>query len=118
MKLLALGLSTGDATPLRAYSDERCGGCANLIGAVEDLQKKGHRAEGGGITVLFAVSPALAGGETIVDLRYERSAGTVVDRAGVTVAEIPAASAADVQLRVRRSGGSWTVLGYRNAAAG
>jgi len=69
---------------------------------VADADAAGEIALGADIKVLEAVSPALIFGETTVDLRYERAAGTVVNQAGLQVTAIAAQSPTNVQITVSR----------------
>jgi hypothetical protein len=106
-------LATSDATALEALSDPGCGGCRNVLTAIAQAAAAGQYVRGAELVVDFAEAPAVRSGETIVDLRYRRKPGNVVNAAGVVLQTIAAEGPVDTQLRLRRTGTSWTVLGFR-----
>jgi len=102
MELIEYAFASGDGAALRTASDSDCVGCNNFLTGVADADAAGEIALGADIKVLEAVSPALVSGETTVDLRYERAAGTVVNQAGLRVTAIAAQSPTNVQITVSR----------------
>lgn len=113
LSVLTTAFQTADAQPLRALSDPGCGGCNNLIAAVEGAATANERTEGGVFAVVFAEAPAPAGNEAIVELRYIRTAAEIVSATGETVVRLPADPPLDAQMRVQRRGTDWLVLGFR-----
>ena len=113
---LQQAVATGDATALDALSDPGCGGCRNLLTAIAAAADAGHHVRGAELTVDFAEAPAVRAGETIVDLRYKRRAGDLVDARGAVVQSIAPEGPIDTQLRLKRVGRTWSVLGFRQAA--
>jgi hypothetical protein len=110
-------LATSDATALEELSDPGCGGCRNVLSAIVEAAEAGRYVEGAEIVVDFAEAPAVRAGETIVDLRYRRKGGGVVDADGVALQTIAPEGPIDTQLRLRHSGTGWTVLGFRQVSA-
>jgi hypothetical protein len=117
ISVLESALATSDAQGLQQLSDEGCGGCRNLISAIRQAAKSDHHVAESAFTVDFAESPPPAAGETIVDLRYRRGAGRLLDGTGQVVAPIAAEGPIDAQLRLRNTGAGWLVLGFRQVAA-
>ena len=113
LEVLTTAFHEADARSLRQLSDADCGGCNNFIAAVEASATEKERTEGGIFEVVFAEAPPLQSDETIVELRYLRSAATIVDSRGTTVTTLAADPPLDAQMRVRRLGESWLVLGFR-----
>jgi hypothetical protein len=117
LAVLEEALRSGEPGRLRELSDSGCGGCRNLIGAVERAQAAGQVVRGGEFVVLSAVSPAPEQGEAMVDLRYSREAGELVTLAGEVVEPIQPEPPIDAQMRVARAGTGWRVLGFRAVGA-
>jgi hypothetical protein len=115
MQVLETALAKGDATQLRRLSDEGCGGCNNLIGAVEGGEP-GETIRGAELVVQFTEAPPVENGETIVTLRYTRQAGELVAADGSTATPIAPEGPIDAEMRVRRAGTSWIVLGFRGTS--
>ena len=113
MEVLGRATQTADAAQLRSLSDSGCGGCQNLIAAVEEARANGQRVREADFRVLFAVAPLVQGGDVIVDMRYERLAGQLVDDEGRVVSAITAERAVDSQMRLMRRNNGWVVLGFR-----
>ena len=113
LEVLTTSFQTADAKSLRALSDPGCGGCNNLIAAVEGAARAEEHTEGGVFAVVFAEAPPPAGGETTVELRYSRTAATIVDAAGHAVAQLPADPPLDAQMRIAKRGEEWVVLGFQ-----
>ena len=110
------GFSDSDSTRLRVLSHPECGGCNNLIEAVEEDVAPGERIEGGLFDVIFAEAPPVEAGDVIVDLRYAVSELRVLDEDGKVVRRTPAEAAIDAQLRLIRRGSGWVVRGFRNVS--
>jgi hypothetical protein len=115
MLVLQKALESSDASNFESLSDPGCGGCRNIIDAIGQASQAGQRVSGAELSVVFAEAPAVRGGETIVDLRYERRSGRLLSRDGAVVEAIPPEGPIDTQLRVRRQGEAWVVLGLRQA---
>jgi hypothetical protein len=115
IQVLEQALATGDATHLRTLSDSGCGGCNNLIGAVES-GAPGETIRGGRFTVEFAEAPSLENGETIVTLRYSRAAGELIGPDG-TATPVQPEGPVDAEMRISRQGETWVVLGFRGTTA-
>ena len=113
MAVISTALASGDVAELSAMSDPGCGGCRNVMSAIASAAEAGHRVRGAELSVIFAEAPEVRDGETIVDLRYERESGELVDARGSIVSRIPAEGPLDTQLRLRFARGSWSVLGFR-----
>lgn len=109
-------LKSGEVEELKALSYPGCGGCSNILAAIDQAQEAGERVRGAELLVEFAEAPAVRAGETLVDLRYQRAAGDIVDTHGNIVSTIAAEGPIDTQLRVRRSGSTWSVLGFRQVS--
>lgn len=116
MEVLSDALASGDAAQLRALSDAGCGGCTNFIGAVEG-GRPGERIEDARIVVEFAEAPPLQDEETIVIFRYKREAGALLAADGSIVASIAPEAPINAEIRLKRRGGSWLVLGFRGTPA-
>ena len=116
LEVVEAALATGDSTQLRELSDDGCGGCNNLIDAAEGGEP-GETIRGAEFTVAFAEAPPLEEGETIVTLRYSRAEGELVGPDGTVATPIAAEGPVDAEMRLRRDGTSWIVLGFRGTAA-
>lgn len=116
MDVLSEALATGDAAQLRALSDPGCGGCTNFIGAAEGGEP-GERIQDGRFVVAFAEAPPLQDEETIVILRYTRDAGVLLRADGTVAASIAPEPALDAEMRLKRQGTGWIVLGFRGKPA-
>ena len=110
---LQAALASGDSRALASLSAPSCGGCTNLMEAIAAAASAGHRVRRAELVVAFSEAPQVRDGETIVDLRYQRRAGDVVNASGDIVQAIPAEGAIDTQLRVTHTGSGWLVLGFR-----
>ena len=115
MAVLESALATGDSSQLRALSDPACGGCANLIGAVESGQP-GETIRGANFVVEFAEAPPVGQGETVVTLRYRRTAGELVPPSGQPT-PIAAEGPIDAEMRLSHMDSTWIVLGFRGTPA-
>lgn len=114
MQVLGHAIQLADPQQVRMLSDSGCGGCQNLISAIEDERTKGQSVLGAEFKVLAAVLPAVTpDDDVIVDLRYERMPGQLLDREGRTIDSIAAELPIDSQMRLGRVGGQWIVLGFR-----
>ena len=111
--LVNAGLSTADSAAVREVSDDGCGGCRALIGAIEEEPHPGERVQGGLFEVLFAESPPLVAGGVIVDLQYKVTEVRVLDLRGKVLRRTPATAPTSGQLRLTHNGDGWTVLGFR-----
>lgn len=111
--LINQGLTSGNASQARAVSDSGCGGCQNLIGAIEEEPTPGERIQGGLFKILSAESPPLEAGTVIVELQYSVSEVQVLDVNGGTLRTTPASGPSNGQIRLKRTGQSWMVLGFR-----
>lgn len=116
IQVVEQALATGDATQLRALSDGGCGGCDNLIGAAEGGEE-GETIRGAGFAVEFAEAPPLENEETIVALRYFRSAGELLNPDGTVAATVAPEGPIDAEMRLKRQADSWIVLGFRGTPA-
>lgn len=103
-----------DASAVRALSDPGCGGCRNLIGAIEAPDKPGETVEGGAFLVDGTASPPLEQGTTVVSLRYHVAAVRVSDATGSTLRNLRATKPINAEVRLRRLSDGWIVLGFRN----
>jgi hypothetical protein len=112
--VLNRGFAAGDASQVRQLSHPGCGGCDNLIGAIEEEVAPGERIEGGEFSVLFAEAPPVEQGDVIVDLRYALSELRVLDDDGRVLRSTPAEPGIDAQLRLLRGERGWVVRGFRN----
>jgi hypothetical protein len=108
------GLSTGDAAGVRAVSALDCGGCKNLIGAIEEPPKPGERIEGGLFTIQFAEAPPVDAGDVVVEITYEVTEVRVYAADGSLLRTTPAVKATNGQVRLVRQDGSWIVQGFRS----
>ncbi len=98
-----------------ALSDAGCGGCQNLIGAIREEREQNKRISGAAFRVIFAESPPVQSGEVILDLRYERLAGQLLEAGtGRVIEDIRPEPAIDAQMRLRKSSTGWVVLGLRS----
>jgi hypothetical protein len=111
--LISEGFRAGDATAVRAFSDPGCGGCNNFIGAIEDEVPDGERVEGGDLSVAFAESPPIQGGDVVVTLRYAIDEIRVLNAGGDVLRVTPAEPAIDAEMRLVRRDGGWVVMGFR-----
>ena len=116
LEVLGRALQSADPSQVKALSDSGCGGCQNLIGAVEDARSKGQHVREADFQVLFAAAPPVQDGDVVVDLRYERLEGELLDADGIVVSPIPPEKALDAQMRLMRMGKSWIVLGFRSVS--
>lgn len=117
IEVLEGALATGDAAHLRRLSDEGCSSCSNLIGAVEDVDTQGQLVRDAQFTVDFAESPPIEAGEVVVELRYRRGAGELLDAEGEVVASIAPEGPITAQMRLERRGPSWVVMGFRQVTS-
>ena len=117
MTVLQAALASSDASQLQQLSDVGCGGCQNLIRAVEEARASGQRVRGADFLVQFVEAPPVEGGEVTVDLRYARAAGVLLDDGGSVVTPIAAEGPIDAQMRLRHQADSWLVLGFRQISA-
>lgn len=115
LRELSRGYQETDTATLRAMSDPGCGGCNNLLRAIEDARAAGERTIGGQFRLLTAAAPAVDAGETIVEMRYSRDPAVVVNMSGEQVAQIPADPPLNAQMRLRLQGTTWRVLGLQAA---
>lgn len=111
----SIGIAYNQARPelLTSLSAAGCGGCDRLIATVTRLRDQGSKRIGGNYTVTSSVTPALVGGDALVDVQYVRTAGRVVNAAGVTVESAGPVGRTDAQVRVVWRGNAWVVQGYR-----
>ncbi|MEX2290415.1 MAG: DUF6318 family protein [Mycobacteriales bacterium] len=98
--LLNQAFDNADASAVRRISDSACGGCNNLIEAIEQEPIPGERVEGGDFQVVFAEAPPVEDGEVVVDLRYALAEGRVVAGDGRIREVTPANPGIDAQLRL------------------
>lgn len=110
---LESALATGDASQLRSLSGPTCSSCTNLIGAAEDVKAQGQSIEGAGFAVDFAEAPPLEEGEVVVELRYRRASGKLLNSQGEVVSQIAPEGPINAQMRLSRQGSSWIVTGFR-----
>lgn len=108
------GLQSGDASAVQRLSDPGCGGCVNLIGAIEEDPQPGERIEGGLFELAFAEAAPAEEGVIAVDLRYSVSALRVLDDDGRVLREKPASTSLDAQLFLKRAQEGWIVRGFEN----
>lgn len=113
MDVLQRAIATADAVDLKHLSNRGCGGCQNLIAAVEAADNRGQRVRGGEFIVQFAEAPLPTADGVTVDVRYMRRPGVLLESGGEVVEEFAAEGPVDVQLRLGRAGASWEVLGFR-----
>lgn len=114
LELLNQAFRTRDASAVRRVSDPGCGGCSNLIGAIEEPPEEGRRVEGGEYVVKFAEAPPVENGDVIVELRYSLTELRILDAAGQILDRKPAVQDVDAQMRLLRRGPSWVVAGFRD----
>ena len=116
--LHSVGLAYQSADPrlIDELSAPECGGCKVLISGISELRDAGHRRVGGEYVVLSAVAPALNGGDTVVDVIYERPEAEILDQEGATVASAGPVASTTAQVRVLWQGDGWVVQGYRTFA--
>ena len=117
MTILEAALGSGQTRELRRLSDPGCGGCNALLAAIDSANASGQRVTGSSFVVEFAEAPAVQAGETIVDLRYNRQPGSLVDADGAVVSPIAAEGPVDAQMRLKRVDEIWLVLGFRQVQA-
>jgi len=113
MQLLNQAYAAADPAGVQAVSAPGCGGCENLIGAIDELRKDGQRSVGGEYRVVTAVAPAVINGDVIVDISYERPAGQIVGAQDRTVESAAPVPLTEAQLRLVRKNGEWRVQGFR-----
>jgi hypothetical protein len=111
--VLQEAIATADAGELQRLSNAGCGGCRNLITAVETANRRGERVRGGEFVVQFAEAPLPTPDGVIVDVRYLRRSGVLLGSGGNVVEQFSAEGPVDAQLRLRRAGANWEVLGFR-----
>lgn len=114
LELLNRAFTASDASSVRLVSDSGCGGCANLIGAIEAPPEVGERVEGGEFVVKFAEAPPVEDGDVIVDLRYSLTEVRVYGSDGQLLRRKDSIQDVDAQIRLVRRGESWVVAGFRN----
>jgi hypothetical protein len=114
LALMNKAFPEADATPVREVSDPGCGGCNNLIGAIEEPPAAGERVEGGEYVVDFAEAPPVEGGDVIVELRYSLTEVRVYGPDGRLLRRKDPVEDVDAQMRLLRRGASWVVAGFRN----
>lgn len=114
LELMNAAFAAGDATEVRRVSDPGCGGCNNLIGAIEEPQKEGERVEGGDYVIGFAEAPPVEAGDVIVQLRYSLEEVRVYAPDGQLLRRKNAVPDVDAEMRLLRRGASWVVAGFRN----
>ena len=115
MDVLSQSLQAADPEPVVALSDAGCGGCQNLIGAIREERKQNQRINGAAFRVIFAEAPPVQAGEVVLDLRYERLSGQLVEAGtGRVIEDIRPEPAIDAQMRLRKSPTGWAVLGLRS----
>ena len=114
LELMNQAFRTRDAAAVRAVSDPDCGGCSNLIGAIEAPATAGERVEGGEYQVQFTEAPPVQNGDVIVELRYSLTELRVVADDGRVLERKPAVEDVDAQMRLLRRGPSWVVAGFRD----
>jgi hypothetical protein len=112
-ELVNKALETGDATAVRGASAPGCGGCRNLIAAIEEPLPAGERVEGGLFELIFAESPPVEDGDVIVEIRYSTTEVRVFGPQGELKETIPATAATNGQLRLMRKSDGWVVQGFR-----
>ena len=117
MAVLEAALSSARTSELERISDPGCGGCRALLAAIRSARASGQRVTGASFVVQYAEAPLVEAGETTVDLRYVRQPGELVDVNGSVVAKIAAEGPVDAQMRMRKAGDAWLVLGFRQVAA-
>ena len=113
LQALTIAYHEANSSPLRALSDPGCGGCNNFISAIEGSRASGERTRGGVFKVEFAEAPPIEDSETLVELRYSRTAGTIVDEHGDVGVTLPADPSVDAQMRLLYTPSGWRVLGFR-----
>jgi hypothetical protein len=117
LNLVALSFQMADPQPLREHSFEGCGGCDNLIEAIEELRAVGHRVDGGDYSFVSVVAPQSDEGDFAVLIDYTRAASRVLGEGGDVVSSEPEVPATTSQMRVVREGERWVVYGYRIVTA-
>lgn len=115
VEAISAAFASGDAAAVRALSDPECGGCNNFVDAIEEPLPPGERVEGGALSVVFAESPPVDGGDVIVTIRYAIEEVRVVGDSGDVIRTTPAEPAIDAEMRLIRTGNSWRVMGFRSA---
>lgn len=119
MDVLTASLQSADPQPVIALSDAGCQGCQNIIGAIRQEAAMGQRVVGAPFRVIFAEAPPVRNGEVILNLRYERLRGELLDVASGRVLQvIEPEPPLDAQMRLRKSSSGWTVLGLRSVQGG
>lgn len=114
LDLMNRAFESADATAVRQVSDPGCGGCNNLIVAIEEPPEEGERVEGGEYSVDFAEAPPVEGGDVIVELRYSLTEVRVYGPDGQLLRRKDPVEDVDAQMRLLRRGRSWVVAGFRN----
>lgn len=114
LALMNQAFRNGDAAAVRRLSDPGCGGCSNLIGAIEQPPPAGETVAGGEYEVQFAEAPPVENGDVIVELRYSLSELRVLGTDGQLLETKPAVRDVDAQMRLLRRGDSWIVAGFRD----
>lgn len=114
---LEAALATGDVSQLRGLSGQACSSCTNLIGAAEDVAAQGQSIQGAGFSVDFAEAPPVEHGVVVVELRYRRDGGRLLNSHGEVVSQIAAEGPINAQMRLTRRGESWIVTGFRQVAS-
>jgi hypothetical protein len=114
LELLNEAFRSDDASAVRAVSDSGCGGCVNLIGAIEAPSEAGERTEGGEYVLKFAEAPPVEAGDVIVELRYSLTELRVLNAEGRVIDRKPPVDKVDAQMRLLRRGDTWLVAGFRD----
>jgi hypothetical protein len=112
--LMNQAFSTRDSSLVRRVSDPGCGGCNNLIGAIDESPEEGERVEGGKYVVAFAEAPPVEEGDVIVEVRYSLTEVRVLAPDGSLIRRTPPVENVDAQMRLLRRGNAWIVAGFRN----
>lgn len=114
LEVMNAAFAGADADLVRRLSDAGCGGCNNLIGAIEEPGKEGERVEGGEYVVDFAEAPPVEGGDVIVQLRYSLTEVRVYGPDGALLRRKDPVEDLDAEMRLLRRDQSWVVAGFRN----
>jgi hypothetical protein len=114
LELVNRALDRADASAVERVSDPGCGGCRNLIRAIEEAPTPGERVEGGYFEVIFSEAPPVENGDVIVEVRYRVSALRVYGGDGAVLRTKAATEPVDAQMRLVRRSGAWIVQGFRS----
>lgn len=105
---------SANASPLRNLSSSDCGGCQNIIQAIEAPATPGETVDGGLFDVLFAEAPPAQEGVVPVELQYVITALRVLGDQGEVLRSKPRSEPISAQLFLQRTAGTWSVRSFVN----